>query len=269
MSDSIVGMCVVAGLLSALMWKWEIPRVLSAPTVIIIVVMAGATGHALQSCVPLSTAAVGALQVLLALALFGCFLLVRFFRDPERACPCDQTLVLSPADGTVVYVKAIENGTIPFSDKNGRRFALTEFVQTPLLCGSGVIVGIGMCYLDVHVNRSPIAGTVTLLKHVGGLFESLKRKRAVVQNERVVTLIEEGDRRVGVVQIASRLVRQIIPYVGVGHRVEQGQRIGRITFGSQVDVILPCSLRGVTVQVKPGQRVKAGESVLAVFGANL
>ena len=82
-------------------------------------------------------------------------------------------------------------------------------------------------------------------------------------------MIEDGDRCVGVVQIASRLVRQIIPYVRVGQRIEQGQRIGRITFGSQVDVIIPCAVRGVKVQVQLGQRVKAGESVLAVFGPNL
>jgi phosphatidylserine decarboxylase len=265
----VVGVLVVAGVLTALMLKLEIPQALSIPTVIAITAITGGIGYWMLSQLVLLGVVVVALQLFLALALFGVLLLTRFFRDPERACPQDETLVLSPADGTIVYVKAVENGTIPFAEKHGRRFALTEFVQTPLLCGSGVIVGIGMCYLDVHVNRAPIEGTIKLLNHVGGLFESLKRKTAVVENERVVTLIEDGDRCVGVVQIASRLVRQIIPYVRVGHSVEQGQRIGRITFGSQVDVIIPLAVQGVKVQVQPGQRVKAGESILAVFGTNV
>ena len=85
----------------------------------------------------------------------------------------------------------------------------------------------------------------------------------VFENERATTVIEGPGLEVAVVQIASRLVRQIAGYVGVGDKVAQGQRIGVIRLGSQVDVVLP-SRSDLQVTVRPGQRVRAGESVLAL-----
>ncbi len=172
---------------------------------------------------------------------------------------------MSPADGRVVYVKPVKAGVVPLSEKRGRSMALSEFAQTPLLSGDGVVVGIGMSFVDVHVNRAPISGTVTMLKHIGGLFRSLKHSSSVLENERVLTMIEDGPLCIGVVQIASRLVRQIIPYVQVGRVLNQGDRIGRITFGWQVDVIIPTMAYPVRLMVKPGDRVTAGKSRLAVF----
>ncbi len=85
----------------------------------------------------------------------------------------------------------------------------------------------------------------------------------VFENERATTVIERPGLEVAVVQIASRLVRQIAGYVGVGDKVAQGQPIGVIRLGSQVDVVLP-SRSDLQVTVRPGQRVRAGESVLAL-----
>ena len=89
----------------------------------------------------------------------------------------------------------------------------------------------------------------------------------VFENERATTVIERGDIEVAVVQIASRLVRQIVSFVKEGEDVALGQRIGVIRLGSQVDVVLPAR-PDVLINVQPGQRVRAGESVLAVVGTD-
>ena len=121
-----------------------------------------------------------------------------------------------------------------------------------------------MTYLDVHVNRAPIGGEVRLVKRIGGLYRSLKHKEAVFQNERVATVIENPDVQVGVVQIASRLVRKIVPFVYEQAVIEQGQRIGKIRFGSQVDIIVPDST-GLEILVAPGDRLTAGISQIARY----
>ena len=191
-------------------------------------------------------------------------LVFRFYRDPDRIPPEDKNIILSPADGKVIYVKKIEEGKIPFSEKKGRKFPLNDFVQSDVLSGGGYLIGIMMTYLDVHVNRAPIGGSIRLLKHIKGLFISLKRKEAVIKNERVFTVIDNGQFKVGIVQIASRLVRKIVPYFSEGQEVQKGERIGVIRFGSQVDLILP-DLRSLRIMVMPGIKVKAGISIVATF----
>jgi phosphatidylserine decarboxylase len=119
-----------------------------------------------------------------------------------------------------------------------------------------------MSFLDVHVNRAPLEGTVCFHKKINGLFLSLKNKEALLQNERALTVIESSGYRVGVVQIASRLVRNIVNYIEHGQEVVAGQRIGMIRFGSQVDIVLP-DHPFLEIHVIQGQRVKAGLSVLA------
>ena len=141
---------------------------------------------------------------------------------------------------------------------------MVDFVQSNLLPGEGILIGIAMNFLDVHVNRSPIGGRVSLLKHIKGLFISLKKKEAVIQNERVLTIIDNRSIKIGIVQIASRLVRKITPYIKEGQEVRKGQRIGMIRFGSQVDLCLP-DLPSLRLNVSPGDKVKAGVSVVATF----
>ena len=191
-------------------------------------------------------------------------LVFRFNRDPDRIAPEDKSMILSPADGKVIYVKKIEEGRVPFSEKKGQKFPLNDFVQSDVLSGGGYLIGIMMTYLDVHVNRAPIGGNIRLLKHIKGLFISLKRKEAVIKNERVFTVINNGQFKVGIVQIASRLVRKIVPYFSEGQEVQKGERIGVIRFGSQVDLILP-NLRSLRIMVMPGTKVKAGISIVATF----
>ncbi|ETW98428.1 MAG: hypothetical protein ETSY1_18760 [Candidatus Entotheonella factor] len=189
-------------------------------------------------------------------------LLWRFFRDPERRIPTEAGAIVSPADGTVIYVKPIREGQIPWAEKQGRTFSLAEFVQADVLPQGGVLIGIAMNYLDVHVNRSPMAGRIRLLRHIKGLFLSLKRREAILENERVLTIIDNGRFQIGVVQIASRLVRKIVPYVREGAHLQRGERLGMIRFGSQVDVVLP-QLPELQIAVTPGMKLQAGTSILA------
>ena len=96
------------------------------------------------------------------------------------------------------------------------------------------------------------------------MFISLKKKEAVVQNERAFIVIDIGNFKVGIVLIASRLVRKIVMYIRDGQEVQRGERIGMIRFGSQADLILP-NLPSLRIQVTPGEKVKAGISILATF----
>jgi phosphatidylserine decarboxylase len=194
----------------------------------------------------------------------GICVALRFYRDPERRVPDHDGCILSPADGSIRYIKPFSNGEIPIAEKNHHKYKLSEFTGTDILDNGGISVGIEMNLLDVHVNRSPIPGRVQLLRPMEGPFLSLRRPDAIYKNERVTTVIENGTIRIGVVQIASRLVRRIISYVSEGDLLQAGQRIGMIRFGSQVDLIIP-KRSGLVLSVSTDQRVKAGVSVIAKY----
>jgi phosphatidylserine decarboxylase len=196
--------------------------------------------------------------------LLGAALLV-FHRDPERIPPLDAGVVVAPADGTVLYVKRLPEGQVPTTYKQGFPFRLEELEGSGLLGGGGYLVGIGMNLLDVHVNRAPIRGEVVLARLVKGASLSLKRPEALITNTRLTTVIRGSELSAAVVQITSRLVRSIRPYIRPGDLVECGQRLGMIRFGSQVDLLLP-ACPGLRLECRPQQRVRAGESVIARHG---
>jgi phosphatidylserine decarboxylase len=193
-----------------------------------------------------------------------CVVLILFYRDPERVPPSGKNLVISPADGKILYIREIRNGRFPFSTKKGKEIPLSEFTNSDCFDGNMVQIGIGMNLLNVHVNRAPIGGKITLLKKVSGKFSSLKNLDSLLENERTVTVIDNDKFRIGMVQIASRLVRRITTFVESGSRVEIGQRIGLIHFGSQVDLLIPL-YESLRVMIKEGQKVKAAESVIATI----
>lgn len=207
---------------------------------------------------------------LLAEAVLVVFLTVAtiifsFSRDPERTPPERRNIIVSPADGKVLYVKKIKNGEVPFSEKKGRKFKLEELTRTNFFKNEEACqIGILMTFLDVHVIRAPIAGLIKFLTHIPGKFISLRKEEAVLVNERVTTLVENRELGVAVVQIASRLVRRIVPYVKVAQDVKLGERVGIIKFGSQVDVLIP-KVTPLKICVKQGDKVLAGVSIIAEY----
>ena len=203
-------------------------------------------------------------QVLVALACGLLLLMQRFWRDPERIPPETDGVVLSAADGVVDYVWNIAEDSKALVSKAGRDYRLDELTGTSLASAVHV-VGVGMSFLDVHVNRCPIPGQVTLTKHIAGSFMSLGREEAQFVNERLTTVIESDSLNVATVQIASRLVRRIQSYLKIGQTVDAGQRLGMIRLGSLVAVVIP-NREDVRIEVKPGDRVAAGVSVLARYG---
>lgn len=162
-----------------------------------------------------------------------------FFRDPERAAPAGDGLVISPADGRIVAV-------VPEREERYLHALATR-------------VSIFMSPLDVHVNRSPVTGTVRQVQHTEGKFRAAFSDKSSLDNERNAVVLESGGKRFLMVQIAGALARRIVCHVAPGDRLECGQRFGMIMFGSRVDVFLP---PGVQPTVSKGERVRAGLSVL-------
>jgi phosphatidylserine decarboxylase len=242
--------------------KWELGVQRSMLAAAACAISSGLAVGALSSIVDLEPLPAGLLVWVITLATSTALVLWRFYRDPERNAPEGDGAVVSPADGLVIYVHRSERGELPVSTKRGRPYALDELVRTPLRSQDALVVGIALSFLDVHVNRAPIAGAVTAQGRFPGLFRSLKDTSAVFANERATTVLERGGLQVAVVLIASRLVRRIVSFVHEGDQVALGQRIGAIRFGSQVDVVLP-DAENIAIRVRPGDRVLAGETVIA------
>jgi phosphatidylserine decarboxylase len=163
----------------------------------------------------------------------------------------------------VIYVREVRGGSLPVATKNGRNYRLDELTKTKLREVDVTVIGIAMTFLDVHVNRAPITGRISFHHHFHGWFGSLRKPEMVFANERTTTVIETGPIQVAIVQIASRLVRQIVSFVHEGQDVNLGQRIGAIRFGSQVDLVLPL-IPEIKIVVQAGARVHAGESMIAL-----
>ena len=166
---------------------------------------------------------------------------VWFFRDPARRIPDGQGIIVSPADGKVEEADWIET-----------------------TAGSRVRVTIFLSVFDVHVNRVPAEGVVSLVEYREGHFMNALKPESAVHNEQTMVTIENESYSVSFKQIAGLLARRIVCNLQVGQRVKRGQRMGMIKFGSRCDVLLPAS---VDLRVKAGDRVKGGSSVLGVVPA--
>lgn len=180
------------------------------------------------------TASVPIAAVPMLLALFFLW----FFRDPARRIPPGPGELVSPADGKVTEA---------------------DWIETPQ--GSRLRLSIFLSVFDVHVNRSPIEGRVTLVTYKKGKFLNAMRADSNVLNEQNVIVIEDGEYAVQVKQIAGLLARRIVCFVKQGDTLKKGQRIGLIKFGSRVDVLLPPH---ANLRVKTGDRVKGGSTVIAM-----
>jgi len=171
---------------------------------------------------------------LFALACLG------FFRDPERTPPAVTGAVLAPADGRVMAVAEVEDGWV----------------------GRAVRVSIFLSPLDVHVNRSPVAGLVRDVAYARGGFVAAYRDEASELNERCTVALEADSARVGVRQIAGVLARRIVCRVRPGDKLQAGERYGLIRFGSRTDLIVPL---GAELRVRTGDRVRGGETIMGVL----
>jgi phosphatidylserine decarboxylase len=262
LAPALIGVVIALATTLPLAWKWQLGLRRVGIATVLLGVCSGAVVTVLAEAVSLGLAVSAFLTWMLTMGAATAVLAWRFYRDPERTPPPGDGLVVSPADGEIVYVRRSDQGRLPVVTKRGHDHTLEELVRTDLKKIDAHVIGIAMSFLDVHINRAPIDGTVTLRKHFPGMFGSLRDPEMVFRNERATTLIERDSVQVAVVQIASRLVRQIVAFVNEGERVTIGQRIGVIRLGSQVDVVLPAS-ENIEVSVKPGDHVRAGESVLA------
>ncbi|MBP9791920.1 MAG: phosphatidylserine decarboxylase [Rickettsiales bacterium] len=169
-----------------------------------------------------------------------------FFRDPERMVPEDKDLVVSPADGLIQNIMEVD--APKELGVKGRRLRISIFLSV----------------MDVHVNRSPIAGEIKKIHYRPGKFLNASLDKASVFNEKNYLLIEAKDgKEVIMSQIAGLIARRIVCSVKAGESVGRGERIGIIRFGSRVDVYLPTS---EVPQVVIGQTVVGGETILAKFG---
>lgn len=167
-----------------------------------------------------------------------------FFRDPKRAVPQRDGLIVSPADGVI---SLIGPAVAP---------AELELGEAPLMR-----VSVFMSVFNCHVNRAPIAGRLKRMVYRPGKFLNASLDKASEDNERNGLVIEMADGRdLGVVQIAGLVARRIVPFVAEGQGLRTGERFGLIRFGSRLDVYLP---EGVAPLVDLGQTMVAGETVLA------
>ena len=160
-----------------------------------------------------------------------------FFRDPSRQIPSEPGLVVSPADGKVEAAELIQT-------TDGSRLRVIIFLNV----------------FDVHVNRVPVTGTVSVVEYREGKFLNAMRAESAVHNEQTLVTIDSGTYTVSFKQIAGLLARRIVCNLKAGDPVVRGQRMGLIKFGSRVDVLLPPAAQ---LHVKAGDRVKGGSSVLA------
>jgi phosphatidylserine decarboxylase len=165
------------------------------------------------------------------------FFFLWFFRDPERVIPQEPGAVVSPGDGKVTDVSTITVG-------NQKQTRLSIFLNV----------------FNVHVNRSPIAGVIRDIRYQRGKYLNAMNAASADQNEQNIVTVEGDGQVVVFKQIAGLLARRIVFYPKIGDRLERGQRVGLIKFGSRVDVLFDPS---ANVNVKIGDHVQGGATVLA------
>ena len=163
-----------------------------------------------------------------------------FFRDPQRVIPATAGAVVSPADGKVTDISMVQL-------EDGPRRRISIFLSV----------------FDVHVNRSPITGVIRDIRYQRGQFRNAMGAASAEHNEQNVITVEGEGQRLVFKQIAGLLARRIVFTKKIGDRVERGERVGMIKFGSRTDILLDA---GADVKVKVGDRVKGGSSVLAYVG---
>jgi len=181
------------------------------------------------------TGSMGIAVIPVLLALFFLW----FFRDPSRRIPTGPGILVSPADGKVTEA---------------------DWIETP--DGSQLRLSIFLSVFNVHVNRSPMDGTVTQVNHKNGMYLNAMRADSNVLNEQNVVVLKNDRCTIQIKQITGLLARRIVCWVKPGDTLQRGQRFGLIKFGSRVDMLIPPD---ANLKVKRGDHVKGGSTVIAIL----
>jgi len=177
----------------------------------------------------------GASCSLFVLTIFMAF----FFRDPERKIPEGKGIFVSPADGKVILIK--------------------DVYEKDYLKSDAKEISIFMSPLNVHVNRAPCDGNVSVVRYSPGKFMAAYKASASIKNENIVMVLDGKEGRVLVRQVAGFIARRAVSKAKVGDLLRRGERYGIIKFGSRLDVYLP---QNAKIKVKLGDKVKAGETII-------
>ena len=176
-------------------------------------------------------------------AVLGAFLLfcLNFFRDPVRSIPSEKSIVVAPADGKVVRIENINDSNIG---------------------ESSLLVSIFLNVFNVHVNRVPIDGLVESVERKQGRFLAAFNHIASDENEQVITIINNESGKYKIKQIAGLIARRILCYAKEDMKLNKGDRLGFIRFGSRTDIIMP---KKITLKVEVGQKVIGGETIIGTL----
>ncbi|MCH2448798.1 MAG: phosphatidylserine decarboxylase family protein [Gracilimonas sp.] len=179
-----------------------------------------------------------AMVVLTGLTIF-------FFRDPDRNIPDGNELIISPADGKVVFVKEIE--------------------EPVYIKGKATQISIFLSPLNVHVNRNPVSGLLEYVKYHPGEYLMAWTEHASELNERAdFGVLHPSNTKIFFRQITGFLARRIVYNIKEGDELKAGERFGIMKFGSRMDIVVP---ENVDIKVEPGDKTVAGESVIGVINA--
>lgn len=171
------------------------------------------------------------------------FFIIWFFRDPDRITPNIKNKIISPADGKICLIDKAKPPKELLMD-SGEMFRICVFMNV----------------FNVHINRSPVKGTIKKIVYKEGQFLNASLDKASEKNERNSLVIEtEDNKEIIVTQIAGLIARRILSFVHDKDKIDIGERFGLIRFGSRVDIYLP---EGSKAAVKIGDTVKAGETII-------
>ena len=166
---------------------------------------------------------------------------LNFFRDPVRSIPSEKSIVVAPADGKVVKI---------------------EYINDPNIGESSQLVSIFLNVFNVHVNRVPIDGLVESVERKQGRFLAAFNHIASDENEQVITIINNESGKYKIKQIAGLIARRILCYAKEDMKLNKGDRLGFIRFGSRTDIIMP---KKITLKVEVGQKVIGGETIIGTL----
>ncbi len=166
---------------------------------------------------------------------------LNFFRDPVRSIPSEKSIVVAPADGKVVRIENINDSNIGESSQ---------------------LVSIFLNVFNVHVNRVPIDGLVESVERKQGRFLAAFNHIASDENEQVITIINNESGKYKIKQIAGLIARRILCYAKEDMKLNKGDRLGFIRFGSRTDIIMP---KKITLKVEVGQKVIGGETIIGTL----